>query len=308
MFDWLEETLSRYARRQPNGHRGEGWPGPDPTAGGRSSVPPTRRQAVQGRRRRDRPHLRRPGPGADRPGGAGGRGVRGRALTPVTATNAMAIASFAGLSGLSGRDPAPCSAAQSRRTGGQGGGLRERGSSILEQLRPDALCHHLPAWPRADPGDAGDPRVFWGAPLIARELETGPGGARGTRLSPGAAGWRRAQALTGLAAMGFSEALSLMPAWWTDPIREASSGGARRAQREPVHLDGLRKPRLHAARGTPRSRSPSAPRLARSSAGLCRLWRSPWPSSRWLRSPCRCGFARTSSRLPRRPPRLTRRR
>jgi hypothetical protein len=32
--------------------------------------------------------------------------------------------------------------------------------------------------------------IFWGASLIARELETGPAGWPGTRASPGPGGWR----------------------------------------------------------------------------------------------------------------------
>jgi hypothetical protein len=70
--------------------------------------------------------------------------------------------------------------------------------------------------------------IFWGAPLIARELETGT-----YRLA-----WNQSitrnrwltvkLALTGLAAMAVTEALSLMHAWWADPISKAVAlgGGA----------------------------------------------------------------------------------
>jgi hypothetical protein len=70
--------------------------------------------------------------------------------------------------------------------------------------------------------------IFWGAPLIARELETGT-----YRLA-----WNQSitrtrwltvkLALTGLAAMAVTEALSLMHAWWADPISKAIGlgGGA----------------------------------------------------------------------------------
>jgi hypothetical protein len=63
--------------------------------------------------------------------------------------------------------------------------------------------------------------IFWGAPLIAREFETGT-----YRLA-----WNQSitrtrwlvvkLALTGLAAIAVTEALSLMYAWWADPIGKA---------------------------------------------------------------------------------------
>jgi hypothetical protein len=69
--------------------------------------------------------------------------------------------------------------------------------------------------------------IFWGAPLIARELET-----RTFTLA-----WNQSitrtrwlvvkLALTGLAAMAVTEALSLMYAWWADPIvRAIDLGGS----------------------------------------------------------------------------------
>ncbi len=68
--------------------------------------------------------------------------------------------------------------------------------------------------------------IFWGAPLIARELET-----RTFTLA-----WNQSitrtrwlvvkLALTGLAAMAVTEALSLMYAWWSDPIGKATGLGA----------------------------------------------------------------------------------
>ncbi len=63
--------------------------------------------------------------------------------------------------------------------------------------------------------------IFWGAPLIARELETGT-----CRLA-----WNQSVTrtrwltvkltLTGVAAMAVTEALSLMQAWWAAPIGKA---------------------------------------------------------------------------------------
>jgi hypothetical protein len=63
--------------------------------------------------------------------------------------------------------------------------------------------------------------IFWGAPLIAREIET-----RTYQLawnqSVTRTRWLAAKlATTGLAAMAVTEALSLMYGWWTDPIGKA---------------------------------------------------------------------------------------
>jgi ABC-type transport system involved in multi-copper enzyme maturation permease subunit len=63
--------------------------------------------------------------------------------------------------------------------------------------------------------------IFWGAPLIARELETRTFNLAWTQ------GVTRTQwlavklGLTGLAAMAVTEALSLLYAWWADPISKA---------------------------------------------------------------------------------------
>src|ERR1700749_842709 len=67
--------------------------------------------------------------------------------------------------------------------------------------------------------------VFWGAPLIARELETGT-----YRLALNQSitrnRWLTVKlALTGLAAMAVTEALSLMHAWWAEPISKAIAAG-----------------------------------------------------------------------------------
>jgi hypothetical protein len=63
--------------------------------------------------------------------------------------------------------------------------------------------------------------IFWGAPLIAREFETRTFNLAWTQ------GITRTQwlavklALTGLAAMAVTEVLSLIYAWWADPISKA---------------------------------------------------------------------------------------
>jgi hypothetical protein len=63
--------------------------------------------------------------------------------------------------------------------------------------------------------------IFWGAPLIARELEAGTYRLAWTQ-SISRTRWLVVKlALTGLAAMAFTEALSLIYAWWADPIGKA---------------------------------------------------------------------------------------
>jgi ABC-2 family transporter protein len=67
--------------------------------------------------------------------------------------------------------------------------------------------------------------IFWGAPLIAREIETRSFNLAWTQ------GVTRTQwllvklTLTGLAAMAVTEALSLTYAWWADPIAKATGLG-----------------------------------------------------------------------------------
>jgi len=64
--------------------------------------------------------------------------------------------------------------------------------------------------------------IFWGAPLIARELEAGTFRLAWTQ-SVTRARWLAVKlALTGLAAMAVTEALSLIQAWWAAPIGQAA--------------------------------------------------------------------------------------
>ena len=68
--------------------------------------------------------------------------------------------------------------------------------------------------------------IFWGAPLIARELETRTF-TLACNQSITRTRWLVVKlALTGLAAMAVTEALSLMYAWWADPIGKATGLGA----------------------------------------------------------------------------------
>jgi hypothetical protein len=63
--------------------------------------------------------------------------------------------------------------------------------------------------------------LFWGAPLIARELETGTS-ALAWNQSITRTRWLAVKlTLTGLAAMAVTEGLSLMQAWWAAPIGRA---------------------------------------------------------------------------------------
>jgi hypothetical protein len=67
--------------------------------------------------------------------------------------------------------------------------------------------------------------MFWGAPLIARELETGTS-AVAWNQSVTRARWLAVKLTVGaLAAMAVTEGLSLMQAWWAAPISRAAGDG-----------------------------------------------------------------------------------
>ena len=67
--------------------------------------------------------------------------------------------------------------------------------------------------------------IFWGAPLIAREFETGTYRLAWTQGITRTRWLAVKLALTGLAAIAVTEALSLMQAWWADPIGRAIGHG-----------------------------------------------------------------------------------
>jgi hypothetical protein len=71
--------------------------------------------------------------------------------------------------------------------------------------------------------------IFWGAPLIARELETRTFNLAWTQGVTRTRWLAVKLALTGLAAMAVTEALSLMYAWWANPISEAIGLGSTSA-------------------------------------------------------------------------------
>jgi hypothetical protein len=67
--------------------------------------------------------------------------------------------------------------------------------------------------------------LFWGAPLIARELETGTA-ALAWNQSITRTRWLTVKlTLTGFAAMAVTEGMSLMQTWWAAPISRAVSHG-----------------------------------------------------------------------------------
>jgi ABC-2 family transporter protein len=63
--------------------------------------------------------------------------------------------------------------------------------------------------------------IFWGAPLIAREFEAGTYRLAWTQSITRTRWLVVKLALTGLAAMAVTEALSFMQVWWADPIGKA---------------------------------------------------------------------------------------
>ena len=152
------------------------------------------------------------------------RQFRVQALTAAAALAAVAI-----LLGATGPHLASLYAA-SGITGCHGGACANAAIAFLNQLQTTALYHVVYLLGLVlilvAPALIG---IFWGAPLIARELET-----RTYRLA-----WNQSitrtrwltvkLALTGLAAMAVTEALSLMHAWWADPISKAIA--SRRQQR-----------------------------------------------------------------------------
>jgi ABC-2 family transporter protein len=68
--------------------------------------------------------------------------------------------------------------------------------------------------------------IFWGAPLIARELEAGTHYLAWNQSITRTRWLVVKLTLTGLAAMAVTEALSLMQAWWAMPISRAVARGA----------------------------------------------------------------------------------
>jgi ABC-type transport system involved in multi-copper enzyme maturation permease subunit len=151
------------------------------------------------------------------------RQFRAQAITAAAALAAVAI-----LLGVTGPHMTSLYAA-SGLAGCNGGSCANLADTFLNQLQTGAVDHVV--YPLglvlilATPALLG---IFWGAPLIARELETGTYRLAWSQ-SVTRTRWLTVKlALTGLAAMAFTEALSLMHAWWADPISKAIAlgGGA----------------------------------------------------------------------------------
>jgi ABC-2 family transporter protein len=107
-----------------------------------------------------------------------------------------------------------------------GDGCTNAAAAFLSQLTNDGLYHV--GYPLglavifAAPALLG---IFWGAPLIAREFETGTYRLAWSQ-SVTRTRWLTVKlALTGLTAMAVTEALALMHAWWADPISKAIALG-----------------------------------------------------------------------------------
>ena len=144
------------------------------------------------------------------------RQFRVQALTAAAALAAFAILLAATGPHLAGRYAA------SAITSCHGGGCQSAAITVLSQLQATSTYPVVYLLGIAlillAPAITG---IFWGAPLIARELET-----RTFTLA-----WNQSitrtrwlvvkLTLTGLAAMAVTEALSLIYAWWADPIGKA---------------------------------------------------------------------------------------
>jgi ABC-type multidrug transport system permease subunit len=120
--------------------------------------------------------------------------------------------------------------------------------------------------------------IFWGAPLVTRELEAGT-----LRLtwnqSVTRTRWMAAKlALIGLVAMATAGLLSLMVTWWSGPIDQAGGFPVTMGQLSrfsPLVFDA----RGFAPVGYAASPSPSASPSACSPGAPCPPWPSPWPAS-----------------------------
>ena len=129
--------------------------------------------------------------------------------------------------------------------------------------------------------------MFWGAPLVAREFETGTlrlVWTQGvTRVR-----WLAAKlGVAGMAAITAGELFSLMVDWWSSPIRKANLGDS---VLDGISHSGIARP------GTRRSGSPSVSPSGSSSATPCPRWPSPSPSTPPSSSPSPSRYGPASSR------------
>ena len=115
--------------------------------------------------------------------------------------------------------------------------------------------------------------MFWGAPLVTRELEAGAFRLAWNQSVTRTRWMATKLALTGLAAMLTSGLISLIITWWASPIDRASrvpTSFGQLSRFSPVAFGTGTWSRS----ATPRSASPSGSPSACSSAARC----PPWPS------------------------------
>ena len=142
-------------------------------------------------------------------------------------TAAVALIAFAVLLAATGPHLADLYAASGLR-GCQPASCVQQASSFLQQV--DSTGPYAAVYPISIILIALAPAViglFWGAPLLARELETGTFALVWSQ-SVTRARWLAVKLIVGgLAAMAITEALSLLFAWWAAPLgRAAGLGGS----------------------------------------------------------------------------------
>jgi hypothetical protein len=154
------------------------------------------------------------------------RQFRAQALTAAAAVAAFAILLAATGPGLASRYAA--SGITGCHGGGFGGGCTNAAIGFLVQLANTTLypgVYELGITViLVAPAIIG---IFWGAPLIAREFETRTSALAWTQSITRTRWLAVKLALTGLAAMAVTEALSLLYTWWAEPIGRAFNLGAR---------------------------------------------------------------------------------
>jgi MFS family permease len=130
-----------------------------------------------------------------------------------------ALCAFAAVLAVTGPHLAGLYAA-SAITGCHGGGCANAAQTFLSRLTsPSTTVYELGiALVLIAPAVTG---IFWGAPLIAREFEAGTHRLAWTQTIARTRWLAVKLAVTCLAAMAVTEALSLMLAWWADPISKA---------------------------------------------------------------------------------------
>jgi hypothetical protein len=145
------------------------------------------------------------------------RQFRAQAVTAVAA-----LAAFAVLLAATGPHLASLYGA-SRITGCHGGSCGQLASNFLSRVSATSIEPAVYLLGIAGivlaPAVIG---IFWGAPLIAREFEAGTFRLAWTQSITRARWLAVKLALTGLAAMAVTEALSLIQAWWAAPIGQAA--------------------------------------------------------------------------------------